>query len=624
VADYLKGIDSEWFRHRLSLCVLLVLVAFVVLLARLFYLQILEGEAYRTLSENNSIRLQVVEPQRGLIFDRNGELLVDNRPSFDVTLIPKDAKPMQTVVEKLARYAALPMDELQSRIRKSKGHPAFKPLLLRPDVDRNILAAVQVSRFDMPGVAIDVKTRRQYVHGASAAHLLGYLGEVEADQLKAGKHPALRPGDLIGKCGVEKAYDAVLRGKRGGQQVEVNASGQVMRIIEQVRAVPGENLMLTLDHRLQQLAEALLNDSTGAVVALNPQNGHVLAIASAPSFDPNIFVSGMSQETWTQLVSNPRRPLENKAIQAEYPPASTYKILTAIAGLEEGVIDENTTFFCPGHYRFGNRVYRCWKRGGHGHMNVETALTQSCDVYFYQVGQRLGVDRMAHWAKQFGLGAPTGIDMEHEAQGLIPTAAWKKQKTGIPWQGGENLSVAIGQGYNLATPVQLAVMIAAVANGGYRYKPILIRSVQSADGTEAMEIPPEVLGRARLRKRTLDIVRQGLWNVVNTRRGTAWQSRVEGLDICGKTGTAQVVGRKQNESEKDAKNPPDHLKDHAWFVAYAPSENPRIAVAVMVEHGEHGSSAAAPIAKELIRFHLKPKNGLGTPAAVLEPERMKH
>jgi len=613
VADYLKCIDSEWFRHRLSLGVLFVLVTFVIIAARLFYLQIVEGEAYRALSENNSVRLQMVEPQRGLLFDTRGELLVDNRPSFDVTVILKDAKPIRTTLDRLSRYADLPLDELQSQVENRNGHPAFKPLVLRSDVDRNVLAAIEVTRFDLPGVAIDVQTRREYVNRSSAAHLLGYLGEVNPDELKAGKHPDLRAGDLIGKCGIEKAYDSILRGKRGGRQVVVNALGQVMRAIEQVDAVPGKNLFLTIDHRLQRLAETLLNDAAGAVVALDPRNGHVLVLVSSPPFDPNAFVSGISHKNWEALVSNPQHPMENKAIQGEYPPASTYKIITAIAGLEEGVIDENTTFFCPGYYYFGNRAYRCWKKGGHGHMNVEKALTESCDVFFYQVGLRLGVDRIAKWAQRFGLGSPTGIDIDQEASGLIPTAAWKKQKTGVPWQGGENLSIAIGQGFDLVTPLQQAVMIAAVANGGIRYKPILIEAIQSADGKETADFKEKVMGQIQIRNRTLEIIRKALWNVVNTERGTAWRSRVEGLDICGKTGTAQVIERKEKMTEKEPNKRLENLKDHAWFIAYAPAQDPRIAVAVIVEHGEHGSSAAAPIAKELIRFHLQAEGGEDAP-----------
>lgn len=615
MVDYLKGIDSEWFRHRLSLAVLVALVAFVVIMGRLFHLQIVEGETYRMLSETNSIRLQTVEPQRGLIFDRNGELLVDNRPSFDVTVIPRDARPVPVTLNRLAQYAGIPFGELFTRMEKNNGNPSFKPVLLHADADRNILAAIEARRFDLPGVFIDVKTRRQYLHRASAAHLLGYLGEVNSTELKDKNYPDLRSGDLIGKCGVEKAYDAVLRGKRGRRQVEVDASGQVMRVIRQVDAVPGKNVFLTIDHRLQQLAETLLMDAAGAAVALDPRNGHVLVLASSPSFNPNAFVSGISHKDWQALVSNPQRPMENKAIQAEYPPASTYKIITAIAGLEEGAIDENTTFFCPGHYRFGNRSYRCWKKGGHGHMNVETALTESCDVFFYQVGQRLGVDRLAKWAMRFGFGAPTGIDLEHEAEGLIPTAAWKKEKTGIPWQKGETLSIAIGQGFDLVTPLQQAVMIAAVANGGIRFKPMLIQSIRSADGKEAVHLEKKDVDHIPLHRRTLEIIQKSLWNVVNTRKGTAWQSRVEGLHISGKTGTAQVIGRKENKTEDKDKKRLAKYKDHAWFVAYAPARDPEIAVAVIVEHGEHGSSAAAPIAKALIQYYLMPEGKAATPAA---------
>jgi len=458
------------------------------------------------------------------------------------------------------------------------------------------LAAIEVHRFDLPGVIVNIRPVRHYINKQSASHLIGYLSEINPDELTCGKFPGCKRGDFIGKFGVEKAYEQFLRGQRGGQQVEVNAVGQVVRVLETVKARPGHNIYLTIDHVLQEKAESLLETKTGAVVAMDPGSGHILALVSSPSFDQNTFVSGMSPEKWNALKSNPFRPMRNKVVQGKYPPASTYKILTAIAGLEENVIDENTTFFCPGHYKFGNRVYLCWKKGGHGNVDVTKALAESCDVFFYQEGQKLGVDRLARYAKACGFGSPTGISLDHEAAGLIPTAKWKKHRTGIPWQGGETLSVAIGQGYNLVTPLQMLIFTSALATKGLRYKPLIVKKIETAEGKIVKTSEPQFVDRLPASKRTLGIITKGLWQVVNDRRGTAWSSRVEGIDISGKTGTAQIVRRKSNDTTRDEDaDLPDRFKAHAWFISYAPSDDPKIAVSVIVEHGEHGSSTAAPI-----------------------------
>jgi penicillin-binding protein 2 len=327
-------------------------------------------------------------------------------------------------------------------------------------------------------------------------------------------------------------------------------------------------------------------------------------LVSSPSFDQNAFVDGMSHKQWNSLISNPLRPMENKAIQGEYPPASAYKIITAIAGLEEGIIDKNTTFYCPGYYKYGNRVYRCWRRGGHGSVNIFKALAESCDVFFYQVGQKLGVDRLAFYAKACGLGTPTGINLDNEAAGLIPTAAWKKRRTGVAWQKGETLSVAIGQGFNLTTPLQMLVLTSAVANGGTRYKPLILESVKTVSGDIVIQGKKKAVGKLPAGKTTLEIIKKGLWEVVNNPKGTGRIARIKGIEISGKTGTAQVVGRTNDRIQSETDIPKHHIP-HAWFVAYAPSVDPQIAVAVLVEHGGHGSSAAAPIAREIIRIYLE-------------------
>jgi penicillin-binding protein 2 len=601
---YLKTADTDWYKQRITGVIMCALAAFVVLFIRLIYLQVIMGDEYRRLSLNNSIRLQSIDPARGRLYDRNSDLLVDNRPSFDVNITLKDAEPLQRTLAKLSRHLQTPADTLLSQIKQTRDASAYQPRLLKQDVGRNTLAAIEVNKFNLPGVSVDVNLLRHYIYGRMAAHLIGYLSEINPAELKSGLYPDSRSGDLIGKFGAEKVYENSLRGKRGGRQVEVNANGLVVRILKTVDAEPGHYVFLTIDQRLQHRTEALLDGVVGAAVAIEPGTGQILALASSPSFDQNVFVGGISHEQWDSLISNPFRPMSNRAIQGEYPPGSTYKIITALAGLEEGVIDDQTTFNCPGYYRFGNRVYRCWKKGGHGKVDIIKAVEESCDVFFYQVGQRLGVDRLAWYAKAFGLGSPTGIFLDQEAHGLIPTAAWKKKRTGIPWQGGETLSVAIGQGFNLATPLQMAVLAATVGNGGNRYRPMILSSIKLADGQILQKNEPRLTGKLPISPVNLDLVKLGLWKVVNGENGTARGSRLADIDMSGKTGTSQVISRKEGEtiSEEDV---PIHLRAHAWFVAYAPSEQPTIAVAVVVEHGEHGSGAAAPIAREMIKTYLR-------------------
>jgi penicillin-binding protein 2 len=604
VDKYLKTADSEWFRQRVTGVMICVLAAFAVLLLRLIYIQVIRGEEYRLLSLNNRIRLQSIDPPRGLIYDRNGHVLVENRPSFDVDITLKDAGQIEETVKKVAKHLNVSHDELMLKLTTSKGISAYKPILLKQDIGRNALASIETHKYDLPGIAVNVKLRRHYLNVQDAAHLIGYLSEISPDELAGQKYPGRRRGDFIGKFGAEKAYENYLRGTRGGRQVEVNANGQVVQVLKTVAAKPGQNIYLTIDQGLQKKAESLLRGVAGAAVAMEPSSGRILALASSPSFDQNYFAVGMSHDQWDTLISNPFRPMENKAIQGEYPPGSTYKIITAMAGLEEGVIDVDTQVFCPGFYRFGNRTYRCWKKGGHGQVEILKALTESCDVYFYKVGELLGVDRLAWYAKASGLGVPTGINLDKEAKGLIPTAAWKQKRIGVPWQRGETLSVAIGQGFNLATPLQMVGVTAAIANGGTRYKPIIMETIKTPDGRVLYQSEPQVIGKVPVSEPTLGLIKTGLWAVVNSDNGTARGSRLADIEISGKTGTSQVISRKKDDTRSE-EDRPAHLRPHAWFVAYAPSENPIIAVAVLIEHGEHGSSAAAPVARELIKIFLR-------------------
>lgn len=612
MGNLLNNVDSDWFSQRLSAVLTVVIAAFVVLIARLMFLQVIEGAELRRLSEINSIRLRNLDAPRGLIYDAENRLMADNRPSYDLSIMVREAGPLDQTIEKLSRIAGIDEGQLWEILEKARATRAFKPVLLKPDIDRDVLAAIEVNRWDLPGIQVSVSPRRDYLFSPSSAHILGYMGEINVDELKNSAYRDYRSGEYIGRYGVERSSEHWLRGKRGGQQVEVNATSQVVRVINTVEATPGHNIVLSIDQALQLTAEQLLADQAGAVVAVEPSTGHVLAMASSPSFDQNAFISGLSHEMWRELISDPLRPLENKAIQAEYPPASTYKIIAAAAGLEEGLIDAGTTFYCSGALHFGNRNYRCWKKWGHGEVDILRALTESCDVYFYHLGMALGVDRLAWYARAFGLGEPTGVDLNHEAGGLIPTAQWKKSRTGVSWQRGETLSVVIGQGFNLTTPLQMAMVAAAVGNGGTRYRPRIVKTVRTADGQTVYESAPEVVGRLPVSEANLRLIQEGLFNAVNVRQGTAWASRLTGMAMSGKTGTAQVVGRRSDDTTGESLADPV-IQDHAWFVAYAPRENPRIAVAVIVEHGGQGSRAAAPVAAEMIRFYLsggKPKEAV--------------
>ena len=601
MTNYLDNVDSEWFSGRLSITLTVVVAAFVVLIARLFYLQVIIGKELRHQSEINSIRIKSVDAPRGLIYDTHHQLLADNRPAYDLSVIVKDARPLEQTIAKLAVYTGLDETLFWDRLKAAKGTRAYKPVLLKADIGREALASIEVNRWDLPGIIVSVSPRRDYVFSPSAAHILGYMGEISVEELKSERFGDCKTGDFVGKYGIERAREHWLRGQRGGQQVEVNATGQVVRVLDTVDAIPGHNVVLSIDQSLQLRGEQLLTGQAGAAVAVDPNTGQILAMVSSPSFDQNAFISGLSHDAWNALVSDPKRPLENKAIQAEYPPASTYKIIAAAAGLEEGLIDVHTSVYCPGSLKFGNRTYRCWKRWGHGEVDILKALKESCDVYFYKLGQELGVDRLAWYASAFGLGEPTGVDLDHEAGGLVPTAAWKKKRIGVSWQKGETLSIVIGQGFNLTTPLQMAMVVAAVGNGGTRYRPKIVKTIRTADGKTVYESQPEVVGRLPVSQENLNLVREGLFKVVNEIHGTAWRSRLKRVAMCGKTGTAQVVGRRE---DTDGDGEVEPIKDHAWFVAYAPRENPSIAVAVIVEHGEHGSSAAAPVAAEMIRFYL--------------------
>lgn len=591
---------------------MIILVAFFALVARFWYLQIAKGEHFRQLSENNRVRVLDVPPSRGIIFDRNGVMLVSSRPSFNLYVIPDDIQDWKILKTRLSRLLNLDPDHLEERYKDNRSGP-LKPIPLKLDLSRDEMGLLETYKYLLPGIYIEVSPQRNYPLGVVAPHTIGYLSEINQKQLKSGQYPQQRLGDMIGQWGLELQWQADLGGIKGGRYLEVDALGQEIRPLYAKDSAAGNNVITTLDWKLQQAAQEALKNKAGAVVAVKPATGEVLALASAPQFDPTTFSRRLTSQEWNALQNDPLKALQNRAIQGQYPPGSTYKIITALAALEEKVITPETGFYCSGGLPFGNRVFHCWRKGGHGPVNLHKAIVQSCDVYFYQVGQRLGVDRLAHYAELLGLGRASGIALAHEKKGLIPTSAWKLNRFKIPWQPGETLSIAIGQGYDLVTPIQMALLMAAVANGGTVYRPLLVKRLVSPQGSVIREFQPIITSRAALNPESLRLVRQGLSGVVNEPGGTGGASRLPGILVAGKTGTAQVItlGKKAAGGSS---------RDHAWFVAYAPLENPEIAVAVLVEHGGHGGEAAAPIARKLFEAHFSlPPRGAG-PAKEVQVE----
>ncbi len=596
--------DPEEYKRRFALFTGIIITLVGIIALRLWFLQIIRGEEFKRLSENNRIRLETIPPCRGQIYDRNGVLVVDNRPSFNLCVESEDIRNKDNLIFHLSRLLGCEISEIRDKIDNSQNRPPFKPICIKKDLSWAELSLIKIHKLDLPGVIIEVEPTRNYPLGQFASHLIGYVGEIDERELKSAKFPNNEMGDFIGKGGVERRWHNYLDGIRGGRQLEVDVLGRNLKVLGETNPHPGKNLFLTLDHRLQKLAEDLFKGRAGSIIAMNPKNGEILALASSPSFDPNAFARGITFDEWESLITDPLHPLENKAFQGQYPPGSVFKVVVAVAALEERVLSLNTQIVCRGRHRCGNHIYRCWRRGGHGTMELHTALVQSCDVFFYQVGQRLGIDRIARYARAFGLGTPTGIDLKDEKSGLVPTSQWKLERYGIPWQEGETLSCAIGQGFFLVTPLQMAVATSAVANGGIIYRPQIVRRIEDTDGRVIKEFVPTSKGHLPVSSETLSILKDGLFGVVNEPRGTGWRARSKMVTICGKTGTAQVVRLDENKG-RDEKDVPYLHRDHAWFVAFAPKEDSEITVVVLLEHSGHGGAAAAPIAKEIIDEYFR-------------------
>ncbi len=594
------------FTRRTAVLSLGAFSGFALLFGRLYQLQVLHSDQYRMKSDENRLKVRLLPPLRGRIVDRFGMELASNTQNLRVLLVPEDTGDLKVedVLDKLGRIVEIDESQRKKIIRNARRQASFVPVTVAENLTWQDFAQINLLSPDMPGVQPEVGDTRFYQFGEDLSHVLGYVAAVSEEEID--EDPLLRlPGFRIGKNGVEKKLDTQLRGKAGTRQVEVNARGRIIREIGRVEGTPGDDSVLTLDMEVQRAATEALRGESGAAVVMDVHTGEIISLVSTPGFDPSAFNRGLRQTEWDALVNNEYKPLINKAVAGQYPPGSTVKMIVALSALEHGVISPNETVFCNGTYKLGRRTFRCWhKDGGHGHMDMHGGIKHSCDVYFYEVAKRLGVDRMAETYNHFGLGQKYDFELPGEKDGLVPTAGWKLAVTGQPWVGGESLNTGIGQGYMLATPLQLAVMISRIANGGIAVRPRIIRSVG-----ERMRIRPEEFENLPVSAANMGVIRRALNAVTNTLGGTGFASQLkgEGMSMAGKTGTAQV--RHISKAEHLAgviKNEdlPWHLRDHALFVGYGPVENPKYAVSVLVEHGGSGSKAAAPRARDIMRAVL--------------------
>ncbi|HXW85697.1 MAG TPA: penicillin-binding protein 2, partial [Candidatus Binataceae bacterium] len=599
---------------RIAVLSTLVLVVFAGMLVRLYDLQVLHHAEMAELADRNRIRVLREPAPRGIVFDVRHRPLVDTRPSFDAVIVPEDSYDLSATIEKLEKYLGETGIADKITAADDQDRPPYEPVTVDQRLDWPQVVALETHQLELPGVSLDITPGRHYLYGKLAAHLLGYVGEVDKSDLQLADY---HMGDEIGKFGLERGWEPYLRGVAGGQEVEVDSVGRRLRTLKEIPDQPGSSVVLSIDLDVQQVAEQALEGKNGALVAMDPNTGYIIAMVSHPAFDPDVFGAGVKEADWKDLMSDANHPLQNRVIQGVYPPGSTFKIVDSIAGLEESTLNQNTAYSCAGGMWYGGREYHCWRKQGHGTIELHDAIVRSCDVYFYQVGEKLGIDRLSKWATALGFGQKTGIDLDNEKGGTMPSSVWKERRFHERWYPAETLSVAIGQGYVAVTPMQLAQFASEVANGGTRYKPQFVKQVEALDGSIARSYPPIVEGRVNLDPAYDAIVRDAMGDVVNTPWGTATKCKLPGITVCGKTGTAQVVGDKGSFSAgEDEDKIPEQYRDHAWFIAFAPKEHPTIAVACIVEHGGHGGSAAAPAVHDVMQrfFQNNP------PPAASQPE----
>ncbi len=575
---------------RIQIGFYIIIGIILVILSRLWFLQVIDGKKYRELAEGNRLKIIRTPAPRGIIYDRYGIPLVKNIPSFSVSITPYNIKNID--IDGLSELLGLKQQELNNLLSDRVNE--FIPVKLKQGLSFEEVARIEARRSDFPGLFIEIDVGREYPFGKVGAHIIGYLGKINPNQLNT---PELRnfPLDaLIGQWGIEAMFDSHLRGSPGERIIETDALGRELRLLRETMPVKGRDIELTIDINMQKAVEDAFADKAGALVAINPKTGEILALESLPSFDPNSFSNGINNKDWKRLMEDKKRPMMNRAVQSQYPPGSVFKIITAIAAVEEGVIDADEKIKCNGGITYGKWRFGCWRKEGHGYVDLHRAIVESCDTYFYELGKRLGIEKIYKYATAFGLGKETGISLIplKERRGLIPNAEWKREKKRQPWYLGDTFNSSIGQGFIATTPIQTAVMMATLANGGIVHKPTFIKGASIVEKNK-VSIKPE----------TIRLINNALKEVVNAPNGTAKGAKSLNTVISGKTGTAQTVGKKRGGTSR--------LADHAWFVAFAPHDDPEIALSVFVEHGGSGGGVAAPIAKKAIEAYMKSRERSG-------------
>lgn len=582
-------ITGDFIKKRLNDLFILIIICFAVLLVNLWYLQIIKGQEYEQRAINNCIRSLVEEAPRGEIFDKNGKLLITNRPAVNFTVIPAEIGDYQSLSNQLSSIISLEEAYLLDKFEQINRRPFQAQIIVR-DLEKEQIIAVEEQKYRFKGTLLTVQPERKYLYRELAAHILGYVNEVSEEELKTAKNVNLSGGDIVGKSGIEKYYDVYLRGKKGTKEVEVDALGREVLTLKYEEPVAGNDIYLTIDSGLQQYIQEAMQGLKGAVIISEAGTGRILAMLSQPAYDPNLFTQQISIEQWNEIAQSKENVLCNSSIQGVYPPGSVFKLITAIAALEEGVVGINERVYCPGYYELGDLTFKCWKETGHGNQTFLEAISNSCNVFFYTMGKRLGIDKLNHYATMFGLGQKTAIDLPGELSGLVPSQEWKRRTFNQVWFPGDTINLSIGQGYLLTTPFQIHNMLCIIANDGDVYKQFNVDRIVSQSGEVIKRYEPEIIRNVGISAESFRVVKQGMKKVIE--EGTGFNARVEGISLAGKTGTAQ--------------NPQG--ENHAWFVGFAPFQNPEICVTVFVEHGGDGSQSAAPIAGDIIEYYFSKKD----------------
>ncbi len=584
-----KKISKELTRKRLNDFFLLIICCFVVFLINLWYLQIIRGREFEQRALSNCIRSLVEEAPRGEVYDQQGKLLVTNRPAVNFSLIPAEINDFQVLADNLNSILSTDSAGIVDKIKNQRRNP-FQALTIKRDLEKDMIVTIEEQKYKIKGALLTIQPERKYLYQNFAAHVLGYVNEISEEELRSPGFSHLSAGDIVGKYGLERYYDSYLRGKKGSKDIEVDALGREINTIKIEKPIAGNNIYLTLHSELQQFIENQMVGKKGAVIVSQPFSGKIIAMASLPDYNPNIFTQQMTVTQWLEIAQSKDYILTNRNIQSTYAPGSLFKLVIALAALEEGIVRVNDRIYCPGYYKVGDLSFQCWRENGHGYQNIIEAITNSCNVFFYTIGQKLGIDKINYYAKLVGFGEKTGIDLPGELSGLVPSEEWKRKTFNQIWYPGDTVNISIGQGFLLVTPLQIHNMLSLIVNEGYYYKPYFVEKIVSQSGEIIKEFEPERTNKVDISQNTFRILKEGMKKVVES--GTGRSASREEIKIAGKTGTAQ--------------NPQG--ENHAWFVGFAPYDKPEICITVLIEHGGDGSAAAAPVAGDIIKKYFQLKN----------------